>query len=136
MATGQTEFYTSDTVAAEPRAVATRAAVRKFATAAGSPTLARLTPVARNTSTGQWVAWTNGGANGTGTIKGFVWSDNDGLALDASDETLGVVMLEGQIHHDDVPVPSGESQGNLTTALQAETLRELGIFVQGTDSLP
>ena len=96
--------------------------------AAGSGTLARLTPVAYNTSTDKWVAWTNGGANGTGTISGFL---NEEVTLDASDELIANVILTGKIHAADVALPSGESQGNLDTALKAASLREKGMIVQG-----
>lgn len=99
--------------------------------AAGSGTLARLTMVAYNTSTNLWVAWTDSGANGTGTAKGLVWPDP--IVLDSSDEQLAQVMLRGKVHRDDIPLNS-ESQANVDTELQTG-MRELGIDVQGIEQI-
>lgn len=107
--------------------------VKTLANAAGGPTLPVGTPLAFNTSTNKWVVWTNGGANGTGTISGFLWPDD--ITLDATDDVLAPVMLMGRVSHDDVPVPSGETQNNLTAALKAASLREKGIIVTGVDGV-
>lgn len=107
---------------------------KTLAAEAGAALLPVLTPMAFNTSTNQWVVWTNAGVNGTGTISGFLWPDE--AQLDASDEVLAQMLMEGKVHHDDVPVPSGETQGNLTTALKDVTLREKGIYIVGIDAVP
>lgn len=99
--------------------------------ASGSGTLERLTPVAFNTSSTKWVVWTNGGSNGTGTIKGFIWPDP--VVLSASGEVLGNVMTAGLIHFADIVVPYGETSGNLKTALRG-TVRALGFTIQGLDN--
>lgn len=126
MAQNENELFSSNSVDATLRVNAKTIQPKSFAS--GSGTLAGLTPVAFNTSTNLWVVWTNGGANGTGTISGFVWPDD--VVLDASDEVTGQVLLEGKIHFDDIVVPSGETEANLKTAIRGN-LRALGLVVQG-----
>lgn len=67
------------------------------------------------------------------------WTDGDDIAcflqykhtqLNAG-ETLAVVMLAGDIHYADVPLPTGQTQNALDTALKAAALGEKGIRVQG-----
>lgn len=106
--------------------------------ASGSALLAKLTPVAFNSSTEFWVVWTNGGANDTGTIRGFVWPDD--VQLDAGGEVLGQVLIEGKVHYDDIVLPAGEMQANLDTALitpgaDGLSLRDRGIILQGIDKV-
>lgn len=107
---------------------------KTFAAVSGGGTLAPLTPVAYNTSTNKWVQWSTGGANGTGTVKGFVWPD--AVVLDDSDgdnnDVLGQVMTHGVIHFDDIPVVGG-TEAQLKTALQSG-LRELGFTIQGLEN--
>lgn len=126
MALNPNELFSSASEAAKLRVEPITIQPKKFAS--GSGTLAALTPVAYNTSTNMWVVWTNGGANGTGTISGFVWPD--AVVLDSDEEVLGNILLEGKIHHDDIPVPSGETQNNLDAALRSGP-RALGLIVQG-----
>lgn len=128
VAYGTNEQYASSTQGKRLRVQPTVIQPKTFA--AGSGTLAPLTPVAYNTSTNKWVVWTNGGANGTGTIKGFVGLD--AVVLDAANEVLGNVILGGIIHYEDIVLPSGESAGNLKTALTG-TVRQLGFTVQGLE---
>ena len=96
--------------------------------AAGSGTLARGTPVTYNTSTNFWSVFQNGGANGTGTIQGFVADD---ITLNASDEVTGNVMLTGRIHLSDIPIVSGYNLAQLRTAIVASLVRSKGIIVEG-----
>lgn len=100
--------------------------------ASGSGTLDPLTPVAFNTSSNKWVVWANGGANGAGTIKGFVGFD--AVVLDSDEEVLGNVILEGKLHLDDIPVPSGQTLSNLKIALRSGP-RDLGLIIQGLDQV-
>jgi hypothetical protein len=68
-------------------------------------------------------------ANGTQELKGFVWPDE--IALNASDEVIGQVLMQGKIHADDVPLITGAyGQLELNVALREEA-RDLGIIVQG-----
>ena len=126
MALNANEQFASTSVDAKLRVEALTIQPKKFA--AGSGTLAQLTPVAFNTSTNQWVVWATGGANGTGTISGFVWADE--ITLNASDEVLGNVLLQGKVHYDDIVVTGG-TEGQLQTALRVAGLREKGIIIQG-----
>lgn len=56
------------------------------------------------------------------------------VTLDAVGEVLGVVMLAGDLHRDDVPL-GGETQGNMDTALKADTLRIRDLLVQGLEDV-
>ena len=113
---------------------------KKFAAVAGAPTLPGLTPVAYNTSTNLWVLWDDGGSNGTDIIKGFVGLE--GVALDASNEVLGNVILGGRIHADDIPDDDDAGApitfGFTDSILKAELkgvggsdVRSLGFTVEG-----
>lgn len=97
---------------------------KTFAT--GSATLAPLSPVAYNTSTGKHVLFQNGGANGTGTITGFLM---DELVLHASNDQIANVMLTGRVHLDDIPIQSGYNLAQLKTALAI--VKTQGIIVEG-----
>lgn len=104
---------------------------KTLAAVSGAPTLAILTPLAFNTSTGFWVVWTSGGANGTGSIAGFL---NEETVTSATLETLVNVILGGEIHYEDIPVPSGETLANLKTALRSGP-RTLGLTITGLDAV-
>lgn len=99
-----------------------------FAAVGTAPTYAKGTPVAFDTAVGKWKVWTSGGANGTGTIGGFIWPDD--ATMDAADDTLVVVMLKGEIHYKDVVLPDGEDQGDLETDLKSGP-RLLGLDIKG-----
>lgn len=100
--------------------------------AAGSGTLPLLRALAYNTSTNKWVPWTTGGANGTGTIRAFVWPKP--ITLHATDEVLGVVLMAGDVHFKDIPVAGG-TEAELIAAIRVppagESLRALGIHIKG-----
>jgi hypothetical protein len=99
--------------------------------ASGSGTIARGTALAYNTSTNKWVVFTNGGANGTGTLQGFLWPDD--ITLDGAGEVLGNVMLGGRVHIDDIPIVAGYNLAQLKTALQTGA-REKGFIVEGLEN--
>lgn len=128
VAYGTNEQVSSASVAAKLRYEATSIQPKTFA--AGSGTLAPLTPVAYNTSTNFWVPFANGGANGTGTIKGFVGPDP--IVLAASNEVLGNVIMGGTIHLADIPIIAGYTLAQLKTALTG-TVRALGYKIQGME---
>lgn len=71
-----------------------------------------------------------GAANDLNVIKGFV-ADVEGVQVHATGEVLGNVLLAGDIHRDDVVLPTGETQSQLDTALATTALRSLGFTVQG-----
>jgi hypothetical protein len=98
------------------------------------------TPLAWNTSTASWTAFTQGGSNGSNVIAGFVAHDE--VTVDDTDDVQVVVMLEGQVHRDHINtaairaallLASGAavSEAQLDTALKASTLRDKGLYVQG-----
>ena len=77
------------------------------------------------------VAITGIAASGTNVIRGFVWPD--AITLVAASEVIGNVLLEGEIHYDDIVLPSGESETVLKAALQSGC-RERGLIIQGLAS--
>lgn len=105
---------------------------KTIAAIGAAPTLTRLMPMAYNTSTNKWVVWTNGGANGTGTILAFIWPDE--VPTDAANDTLAVMLLAGELHFDDIPVPSGETSANLKTALRSGP-RTVDFTIRGLDQV-
>jgi hypothetical protein len=70
-----------------------------------------------------------------GLIDGFLWAPVEPHQSSAAGETLVQVFRRGLIHRDDIPVPSGESQTNLDSALRSSSLREKGIDVQGLSGI-
>lgn len=112
------------------RAFSTQTQPKTFGS--GSGTLERLTPVAYNTSTNKWTVWTDGGANGTGDIRGFIWPD--AVDLDADDDVLAQVMLAGRVHYEDIVLPYGEAEADLKAALRSGP-RELGLIIEGLDQV-
>ena len=87
-----------------------------FADAAADTLFPVGTPVAYNTSTNGYVAWITSGANGTGTIQGFV--NPDPVTIIDGNEVAGVVMFQGEIHRDEiVSIPAQTTL--LDTALEA-----------------
>lgn len=132
MAYQDNELFSSASRDSSLRVFPKSIAPKTLAAAAGGPTLPALTPLAFNTSTNKWVVWTNGGSNGTGTISGFLWPD--AVTLDATDDTLAQVLMAGDVHYEDIPVPSGETLANLKTALRSGP-RALGLMIKGLDNV-
>ena len=121
---------------------------KTIAPLSGSPVLPVLTPMAFQTNLGadgQWVPWSAGGSNGANSIKGFLWPGGldgagtpsgsvSGVQTDAVLWTLAQILMKGVIHHDDIPVPTGESQANLDIALRTG-LRAYGLMIQGLEGV-
>ena len=129
MALGPNELFRSVSRGAAKRFTADHIAPKKFAAAAGAPTLAQLTPVAYDTVTNNWKVWANAGSNGVNDIKGFI-ADAAGATLDATNESLHNVITAGLIYANDVVVPGGETQANLDAEL-ASDMRAKGFTIQG-----
>lgn len=104
----------------------TKTPVGRLLAVSPAETYPRGTPMAFDTSNVGWVVWTDSGANGTGTIKGFM--NEDTITTDTADNKVASIMTEGRILHDDVPVPSGETQDNLDTALKNDLMGR-GLYV-------
>ena len=98
-------FSTAAGKGSGPRVIIADGAAQPKSIAAAQGTIAPLTAMAYNTATNFWVIWATGGANGTGTISGFMGLD--GHVAHATDETTAVILLGGQIHLSDIPVVGG-----------------------------
>ena len=129
-------FAGPSVVPVKPRMHAKSLMVLKLAS--GSSLLPVGTPLAKNSSTGFWVPFTQGGMNDTANIRAFVYEQD--VQLNGSGEVLAVCLIEGEVYEADVNTAAiravllgSPSQGNVQTALVAgtPTLRELGIIVRG-----
>lgn len=110
--------------------------VKTLASSAGAELLPVGTPLAFNDSTGFWVPYVQGGANGTGNIRGFVFPEP--AQLSASAEVQATVFTHGVAHRDDINTATirgflggAPSEANLDAALAASLVRELGLKIQG-----
>ncbi len=115
---------------------------KTVAAAAGDPVYPPMTPMAYNTSSGYWVPFTQGGSNETNVIRAFVGPA--GCQASASGEVLAELILEGEVHRDDINTAAirallggSPSEANVDTALAAgdPSLRELGINVVGLETV-
>lgn len=70
------------------------------------------------------------GVSTTG-IRGFLFPNS--VKLHATDNTLSTLMLAGDMHFDDIAVPTGETSNNLKIALR-EGVRQYGFDIQGLDN--
>lgn len=140
MALADNELFDSTDFPGRPRMVVDRNKVGLIEAQDAVATLPVGCPVAWNTSTASWTAFTQGGSNGSNVIAGFVAHDE--VVVDDTDDVQFVVMLEGQVHRDDINtatiraallLASGAavSEAELDTALKAAALRDKGLYVQG-----
>jgi hypothetical protein len=122
--------------AVKPRLWAEKLMVLKLA--AGTALLPVGTPLAKNSSTGFWVPFTQGGMNDTANIRAFLYESEAQLV--AGGEILCVGLVSGEVYEADVNTAAiravlggSPSEANVQTALVAgtPTLRELDIFVRG-----
>lgn len=137
MALQTRELFAGPTnVPVTPRMTANRVAVVKLA--AGTALLPVGTPLARNSSTGFWVPFVQGGMNDTATIRAFVYDTP--VQLLAGGEVMGIALVDGEVYEADVNTAAiravlggSASEANVQTALAGGTpsLRELGIYVRG-----
>lgn len=130
MALETNELFASANGNTTKRIIPRRTLVKTLAAIAGAPSLAQCFPLAYNTSTKLLVPWTNGGANGTGVVNCFLYVAKDSSA---TEEVQVVVMSEGEIHYDDIVLPSGELQANLKAALQAFATRSSLLVIKGLE---
>src|SRR5690349_14515838 len=101
MALGTNELFDSASRGAHPRLEALATKVVHLEDNAGSAavTLPIGTPLAYDTSTGQWCVYEDGGSNGRGTIRGFIYGTEQ--ADHQTDDVLVVVLYRGRVHRDD-----------------------------------
>lgn len=146
MALETNELYVSTSQGPWPRIVPSRDGIVPvaFTAVSGGLTIPGQTPIpiVRNSSTGEWTVYTQGGTNGEGTIKGFLYEEEEVTLNDSGSddtETLLNVMIAGTIHRDDVNTAAiralllgSPTEGNLDTALGA--LNPGTFIVQGLGS--
>lgn len=130
MALDANELFKTTTYAAKKRFYPAPQGVKpkKFKNVALGPTLKAGSAVAYDTSTNNWVVWTQAGINETNLIKGFVWPDD--IVLHATNEVIGNVMIMGSLHRADVEL-NGETSNNMDAALQDKVIKEQGFIVEG-----
>jgi hypothetical protein len=68
-------------------------------------------------------------------IDALLWAPDAAHAGLLAGETLIQRFVDGLVHHDDVPLPAGESQADLTAALKSSLLRQKGVAVQGVEGV-
>ena len=140
MALGTNELFDSNSRGAHPRMCASRTKVVHLEDNAGAAPveLPIGTPLAFDTSTSQWCVYEDAGANGRGTIRGFVYGTAQ--SDDETDDVLVVVLYEGEVHRDDVNTAAiravlggagGTSEAELDIALKVRGLRDMGIHIVG-----
>lgn len=101
-------------------------AVGTLGTLSADTSLPHLTPLTY--ASGEWLPWADAD---TTKVDGLLWAPDEAHAGLAANETLIQVFKRGLVHHDDIPVPSGETQSILTAALITALTRQLGLKVQG-----
>jgi len=140
MALGANELFDSADRGAHPRLEALATKVVHLEDNAGSAPveLPIGTPLAFDTSTSQWCVYEDAGANGRGTIRGFIYGTAQ--SDDETDDVLAVVLYRGRVHRDDVNTAAiravlggagGTSEAELDIALKVRGLRDMGIDVVG-----
>lgn len=133
MALNANELYASSSKDPFPRIKPVHQYPKKLGAVASAPLLAVGTPMAYDTDNDQWVVWSNGGTvTGASSIKGFLYPIP--VQLHASDEVLGVIMVAGEIHYDDIVLPSGETAADLKTELRANCAAR-GLYVTGLEQV-
>ena len=140
MALGSNELFSSASRGAHPRleALATRVVHLEDNAGSAPVELPIGTPLAFDTSTSQWCVYEDAGANGRGTIRGFLYGVEQ--SDDETDDVLVVVLYRGRVHRDDVNTAAiravlggagGTSEAELDIALKVRGLRDMGIDVVG-----
>jgi len=131
-----------------PRAIPDLVQEKVFAASAGAAaTLAPLTPIAKNSSSGFHVAAVQGGANSTDIIIGFAWdfrtiqaAATPGITVNASGggESQGNVMTAGTIDFRDIPFATYGTLAQLKAAIrtQSPSLRSLNLVIVGLEGVP
>lgn len=89
--------------------------------------LPHLTPLVNN-GDGTWGVWADADLN---TVQGLLWAPDEDHAGLLAGETMIQVFKRGLVHYDDIPLPAGQTQATLDTALAHSSVRDAGIIVQG-----
>lgn len=139
MALKKTELFGQATKAVNPRLAPYDRGLKviRILARAGSPLLLKGLAMAQHDTTGVWEPYSQGGLNDLGTMRAFLYED---VQADATDDVLGVAMIRGELHRDDVntaalraQMTGAPSEANIDAALRGgtPTLRELGLDVRG-----
>lgn len=140
MALGDNELFDSADRGAHPRleALATRVVHLEDNAGSAPVDLPIGTPLAFDTSTAQWCVYEDAGANGRGTIRGFLYGTQQ--SDDNADDVLAVVLYRGRVNRNDVNTAAiravlggagGTSEAELDVALKVRGLRDMGIDIVG-----
>lgn len=99
-----------------------------LAALAADTDLPHMTPLTFASGTGHWSVWTDADAE----VHGFLFTDGaeDHKGLLAG-ETSIAVFKKGTVDGRDIPLPTGQTQGTLETALKTAGLRDRGVVVTG-----
>lgn len=103
----------------------------------GAPTLPHLTPMAYDTGNSVWNVWDNATA-AIDEIGAFLWAPGEeDVVASASGEKLVQLLVRGQVHADDVPLPTtaSQTQNALDAALVDPAVRQRGLDVRGIDGV-
>lgn len=135
MALNANELLSSASKAATKRFFPTSVQPKKFDPGSGSIPAGSMLAIL--TATGFLTLFEAGAADGTEVMVGFAWPDD--VVLNAADEVLGQVMMEGRVHVDDiistVTTPAGlETPAQIKTELSLNA-RALNFVVEGYDVL-
>ena len=125
---GANQWYSSTVRSPYPRIVPEVALSKTIGPITGAPTLEVGYPMAYDDAELKWVPWTASGTSNTNIIKGFVYPVD--IVASASVDVLGVLMLKGEIHYDDIILPTGEAEADLQTALRDGPLAR-GLIIRG-----
>jgi len=127
------DMWDSDDLTAYPRILPKHVREVTLAAVTGAPTYTVGTPLAVDSVSGEFVIWSAGGTNDNDKIKAFLYPrDVDTHATNAS---LVVVLEAGDIHYDDIELPTGESAADLMAALKHEELRMRGLRIKGLSGI-
>lgn len=126
MALATNELFSSgDAQDPTPRVWPKQQAVKTIETDGAGATFAALTPLTYTDADDEWTIWVD---EDTAKVDGFLVNET---TLDDTGEVLAEVILECEIHVDDIPVPAGETESILLAALRTKATRDGGIFVKG-----
>ena len=128
MALNQRELFSTTTQGNHPNVEPEQMTVGKFGNVAGAPVLEPLTALAWNTSTNEWVVFDEDGANGTDSVRAFVYPE--AVQLHATDEVQGQILLVGRVDWNDVvKTVAGSYDETLLTADLVANARNRGLYI-------
>lgn len=122
------ELFTSVDRDPFPRIKPDHAYPKTLGPIATAPELEVGTPMAYDTDNDYWIVWSATTTGDAETIRGFIYPEP--VQTHASNEVMGIVMVAGEIHFDDIILPTGEAKGDLRTACRSGP-HEKGLYIRG-----